>query len=503
MRSLHPAIMSAMGLVAICSTARAEAVPTPVISSPPAGIHGFAFPKSLEDLEAAGYVEEEFFIEGTARSFVAVAPLDGVSNGQWNAAPTGPSASYKSRLLVRRPVDPAKFNGTVLVDWLNVSAGYDSDTFDSLAPQFMRDGYVYVGVTTQLIGANHLRDTWESGDGARYASLSHPGDSYSYDIFSQAGQALRAGEPRPLADLTEHVSALVAWGGSQSGGRLFTYVNAVHPTAGVYDGFVPFIAIGGAPLSQAPLQDVPVPSGAGAVIRTDASTPVLFQLSESEIVRAGRGIHAQPDSKYFRLWEHAGTAHANSVGVERTMKRMEVNDIPAGVFPDCAMPPMNDLSVFPVVSAMLRAMHRWVTTGEAPRHAPRVDMALPEDPSQPGTFIVDPTTGIARGGIRLPEVAVPRRTLSGLRPADPTLAPQCWAFGASDPWNGDADPWDGDPAHDLLASPEPRLETLYGDEDAYVEAISRAAWGLVAQGFLLPRDAFESIRAARSFTFPQ
>jgi hypothetical protein len=28
---------------------------------------------------------------------------------------------------VRRPVDPKKFNGTVIVEWVNVTSGYNND----------------------------------------------------------------------------------------------------------------------------------------------------------------------------------------------------------------------------------------------------------------------------------------------------------------------------------------------------------------------------------------
>jgi hypothetical protein len=59
-------------------------------------------------------------------------------------------------------------------------------------------------------------------------------DGLSYDIFSQAGQAIR--HPvgvDPLAGLP--VQRVIAAGVSQSQGRLVTYHNSIHPLAGVYD----------------------------------------------------------------------------------------------------------------------------------------------------------------------------------------------------------------------------------------------------------------------------
>ena len=36
---------------------------------------------------------------------------------------------YTTRILVRRPLSPAVFNGTVLAEWQNVTAHYDIDSY--------------------------------------------------------------------------------------------------------------------------------------------------------------------------------------------------------------------------------------------------------------------------------------------------------------------------------------------------------------------------------------
>lgn len=71
-----------------------------------------AFHASVDDLKAHGFVEQEYFIAGTAEG--KGTPDDAVS-----------SQAYKTRLLVRRPADPKRFNGAVLVEWLinNLAAG--------------------------------------------------------------------------------------------------------------------------------------------------------------------------------------------------------------------------------------------------------------------------------------------------------------------------------------------------------------------------------------------
>ncbi len=72
------------------------------------------------DLAAVGYVESEFFLSGTASAYTSTAPLS--SDGMWTAAPIEP-APFTTRVVVRRPNDPAEFSGTVVVEWLNVTAG--------------------------------------------------------------------------------------------------------------------------------------------------------------------------------------------------------------------------------------------------------------------------------------------------------------------------------------------------------------------------------------------
>src|SRR5215468_2671169 len=70
------------------------------------------------DQGAAGYVREEWFLEGTAHAY----SLSGErrTDGRWEAGRAS-HAPFKTRIVVYRPEDPARFNGTVLVEWLNVS----------------------------------------------------------------------------------------------------------------------------------------------------------------------------------------------------------------------------------------------------------------------------------------------------------------------------------------------------------------------------------------------
>lgn len=207
---------------------------------------------------------------------------------------------------MNRPADPARFNGTVVVEWLNVSGGLDA------APEWIyahneliREGYAWVGVSAQATGVTATR----TADPVRYADLSHPGDSYSYDIFSQAGQAVRDSAATVLDGLRPRV--VLANGESQSAFRLTTYINAIQPLVSVYDGFLVHSRRDiGAPLSQAPQADVPTP--AVVRFRPDLDAPVLVVQAETDVIALGSLSARQADSHRLRLWEVAGTAHADA-----------------------------------------------------------------------------------------------------------------------------------------------------------------------------------------------
>src|SRR5262245_10995681 len=114
-------------------------VPVPTVSGPISS-PGAAFitPPSSLDLTAAGYVEEEYFVEGTASAYSAAGAF--LSDGRWAATPAS-TAPYKTRILVRRPTSPRKFNRAVLVEWLNVAAAVDAAADRTCAPTLeLRNG---------------------------------------------------------------------------------------------------------------------------------------------------------------------------------------------------------------------------------------------------------------------------------------------------------------------------------------------------------------------------
>jgi hypothetical protein len=144
--------------------------------------------------EEVGYRETEYFISGMAHSYIATDELG--TDGIWSVA-QAEAADYKVRIVVDRPIDPQNFNGTVVVEWFNVTAGLDaSPDWNHMHTEITRSGYVWVGVSAQSAGVegggpSPIPISLKQLDEERYGSLSHPGDSFSYDIFSQAAQSVR------------------------------------------------------------------------------------------------------------------------------------------------------------------------------------------------------------------------------------------------------------------------------------------------------------------------
>ena len=144
------------------------------------------------DLAEVGYGEQEFFFSGIAASYVNTEELQ--SDGQWSVM-AAEGAEYTSRMVVQRPLDDSDFNGTVVMEWFNVSGGIDSaPDWYQIHTELFREGYAWIGVSAQKVGIDGggLFDIpLKQVDPERYGELNHPGDSFAFDIFSQAAQAVR------------------------------------------------------------------------------------------------------------------------------------------------------------------------------------------------------------------------------------------------------------------------------------------------------------------------
>jgi hypothetical protein len=407
--------------------ASAGSVPSPTVQGPILPTSGISFLGStLFPLSQVGYEESEYFVSGTATSYKSATPL--AKDGKWHvtAATTAP---YTTRVIVYRPIDPKKFDGTVDVEWLNVTGGIDAAAaWLTGHAEEVRAGMAYVGVDAQqggIYGESGSVATAEGAGGikqtdpARYGTLSHPGDSYSYSIFEQAGEAVHTSAAKLLGGLKP--KRVLAIGESQSAFRLVTYLDAIQPmSSGVYDGYLVYSRGGdGANLSQAPQADVPTPSP--TYIRTDLHVPVLLFETEADLMTLGYVTARQAPTPEIREWETAGTAHDDTYGLLysrsdnlngaadtesfSSMLNPPKNPIPGII--DCAAP-INAGSHTYELRASIAALDNWVRTGDAPPQSPRLEV----NASKTG-FVTD-ANGNALGGIRTPQVVAPVAKLSGL-----------------------------------------------------------------------------------------
>ena len=209
--------------------------PVPVTSALGDPAHGYPFLATDYDLAGHGYVEEEFFLSGEATRYAA--------NGATDATVLSTGHDYTTRIVVRRPVDAAGFNGTVLAEWYNVSNQWDQEVdWFQTHEHLVREGYAWVGVSAQRAGV-HSATGLRAWSPDRYGSLdltdggTVTDDTLSWDVFSQAVQAVRS--PTGVAPLGPlDAERVIATGHSQSAFRLWSYVNSVDPLAGVVDAVV-------------------------------------------------------------------------------------------------------------------------------------------------------------------------------------------------------------------------------------------------------------------------
>jgi hypothetical protein len=448
------------------------------------------------DIDSVGYVAEEFFISGAASSYAPVGELG--PDGRWDVTPSG-TADYTTRMVVLTPADRAQFNGTVLVEWLNVSGGIDAPAVWMMAHrEILRTGYAYVVVSAQKVGVDGgasllgIDMSLKSQDPTRYASLNHPGDAFAFDIFSQIGGLVRDGGEGILGDLRpQHV---VAIGESQSAMFLTTYINALDPLAQVYDGFLVHSRFGpAAPLDGSSLITALESSGGlqeAVRFRPDLRVPLLTIITETDLfgrVPPGYYFARQPDNEWLRVWEISGAAHADNYTIQ-------VAPIDSGSVPlddmVAAYAPTNMLmgqqlghyiNFAPqhhyVAQAALAALSEWVRTGKPAPTAPPLAVRQ-TDPPQP---ILD-SNGLARDGIRTPWVDVPVARTSGVI-ADENI--MSMIFGSGEPFDAAT------------------LHRLYpGGAGEYLERFTAALDTAIQSGFILPADRAEIIQLADA-TYPR
>lgn len=433
------------------------------------GSHGTPFAAYYGDISEVGYTEDEHFLSGVAQHYVPDGKL--TSDGKWTLE-LGSTAPYTTRILVRRPTDPAKFNGTVIVEWANVSGGYDFSGGDP--DGIYQSGFAYVLVSAQPISITGFAEdpkglkTW---DLERYGTLDIPDEGLSYDVFTQAARAVgpdRAGEGvDPMDGLV--VKHLIGVGVSQSGSRILGYANGVQPLEETFDALMPTLDAGhGSDFQEA---DAHAVKGGGSrdvttKVRDDLQVPVLAMTTQSEAAFYF-GIR-QPDSNVFRSWEVAGAPHFPSELMGVVAGKAERDGMVSSI--GSLMNRAKDVDWSPVLEAAYVQVNNWIQGKDVPPRFPPLQVSLLRF-----TYSND-KYGNVHGGLRLPELTVPTATydvslFSGLL--------------------GKTTPFDHD-----------RLAKLYPTHEDYVAKVTAAAQQAEEDGILLPFRVQQYIDEAKAADIP-
>jgi hypothetical protein len=471
MAALAGVLVSAPQVAAKKTKVKASAVPAATLTE--VNVPGTSpMSATTVDLAAAGYTAREFYAEGLANRYTGAD-----ANTFTTATVLDGGNPYRTRVMVRYP-KPNKFNGTLAVEWTNVTIGVDFEFATAEATEYLlRKGYAVAIVSAQRVGVERLK-TWSP---QRYPGLSVdvnkcgasgtelcPGDPLSYDIFAQIAQALKenvGGKAAPMPGL--RVKDAIAIGQSQSAGRLAIYYNTIQPLHNVFDGIAFWDRSG--------------------QLRDDLAVPAISV--DSEGLGGSFGGAAWTTSKYTRKWDVAGATHASLYGAQyieaisaRDMAITQFDGVPKTFFAwidtspvtgphACAkLPPFTTVDVGLVYDKAIDSVRNWYKNG-TPAAPSRSFVTTPA-----GTLVRD-ANGNVEGGIRLPQYVVPTADQEAL--------------------NGTQFPCNVSGWHRYYTPEE--LKALYGTHGNYVSKVREVMNPLVAEGYVLRAEGRAAIRdAARS-----
>jgi hypothetical protein len=466
-----------------------------------------------------GYLLDEYFISGRANVFnynQAEAEM-GEHPGD-NLVVRLADMPYKTRILMAYPEQKERFNGVVIIELMNSTAGYDNaPVWVPSAEFFRREGFVYIGITTSgdqsvaYLKSGCGRDRPACGE--RYAGLSLEDNGLEFEIVSQLASALKSGTPdqSPLPIGFNPIEMVFVTGYSQQAQSVITLSNQFHqdaidgyfpqgfargrPIGGRYNGLQ---GVNGDPLFCGQPDSASYPDCIGSLaasepqLRSNLPAPVYQGMTEHDVVFMGGFAHRQPDIDVsshasFRLIEVPGSGHVPSM-----LGALEV--APGYRRADLCVnqPGFNNTPVAAVdaYSAYWRAMILQVREGRIPPNAPRIET------DEMGGIVRDSWSN-ALGGLRMPEFQFPRA--SYFQPSN-VIKPVCTEEITTDCLPAAVARLGGMCFQTTSVMPftNGELAELYPDRDRYVAEYTEYTLQLVAQGFLLEEDAQKRLLALDS-----
>jgi len=419
------------------------------------------------DLSKAGYVEEEFLLSGTANVY------DWAADGALTVKT--PNAPYTTRILLRRPADPARFNGSVVVELPNTARRFDWSMLWGYIHNYVTDqGAAWVGIT--MPGAVQLQKKFDPG---RYASLSYANpapaeacpaggnnatsdteDGLRWDAISQVAAALKNGS---IAGFKAERVYLTT-----QGGDVMTYITAIHQHAKVYDGFVIKGPGGLSRISRC----APAPGrGDPRQMIKNVGVPVIAVVPQGEAAEAAAIRRADSDepNDRFRWYEIAGAAHIDSapyIALPSFDDQAKTGAMPQGtpswpfgVRCEPEIPLENHALLSYVFDAAFANLDLWLQKGVAPPRADRIELT-------DGKVALD-KFGNGIGGMRSVDVDVPVATYYTTTPGPGT----CRELGHEEQFSWAA------------------LEAIYGSYQNYASKVAQSLDRMVKERWLTAGDA--------------
>lgn len=497
------------------------AVPTVTVAGPiPSSPSNFPFIADgfgPEPPVPSGYEENEYFVSGRANLYeYGATGVRVIAPCPASAGPLGcRKLPYTTRMLVKRPIDPRRFSGTVIIEPFNPSSGYDiANVWDRSWSYFVRHGDVFVGWTSRYESIRALKQF----EPRRYARLTWGEDSavddgITFDIAAQVGALFKLnGRRSPLYRLK--VRHVFEAGFSQDGGFAFTQADVFNATdrlpdgSPVYDGYVPGGTVGPSDINFGLTAAGALPPGDPRNRMQPRDSPVIQINTETEEVLLGDATalaYRRPDSNVrndrYRLWEVPGASHiSNDLGsspITEERDLAEIERIPLNALPPtgCAHQQYQsgrwagadgvvDPNPYPfgyVADAAFAELTKWLDDGTPPPRAARIQVT----DTRAGTTNLD-RFGNAVGGLRTPFVDIPTATYSPTDASahDTELSGLCPLIGFSTPFS------------------HATLRALYPSHAEYLTRVTRETNELVHEGFWVASDAATVVRQAAASRVP-
>lgn len=464
-----------------------------------------------------GYEENEYFVSGKATLY------EYTSTGVRVVSPCPPSAEpvgctnvpYTTRMLVKRPRDPRRFSGTIVIEPFNPSSGYDiANVWDRSWPYFVRQGDIFVGWTSRYASISALKQF----EPTRYARLtwglnSAVDDGITFDIAAQIGALFKRNLPgSPTHAL--RVRHIFEAGFSQDGGFTFTQADVFNvrdrlPGGGpVYDGYVPGGTTGPSDINFGLTPAGSLSPGDPRNRMQPRDSPVIQINTETEVALLGvstglayRRADSDAQGDRYRLWEVPGASHiSDDLGSSPITEQRDLAEIerialaalpPAGCThqqflsgPWVGVAGTADPNTYPfsnVADAAFADLTKWADDGTPPPRAARIDVTN----THSGTVVRD-RFGNALGGLRTPFLDVPTASYSPTDTVahDTDLAGLCLLIGYNTRFS------------------HATLHALYRSHSDYVARVAKESSDLVRQGFWLPADAEQVVQQAEAADVP-